>query len=132
MIKTFDQFIEQKNDAVEEGLFKKSEMKKIEYFQQSNDLMQKCMEYNLEYVEKAGGEVEVPEDSEFNKVWVWKDRFDANADKNEVVAAYVKSLKVKDDALFMVTKNDEEISLDLEHVDDSTIYIVNSILCDLK
>ena len=52
MIKTFDQFT-----AIEEGLFKKSS-KKVNYFEQYRDLLQKCMEFNSEFVKSAGGEVD--------------------------------------------------------------------------
>lgn len=124
MIKTFDQFT-----AIEEGLFKKSS-KKVNYFEQYRDLLQKCMEFNSEFVKAAGGEVDFDTD---DTAWVWKDRFNANSDKNEIIkSGVIKGVKLNGSDLIMMTDNEDEIILDEEHVDDSTIFYISKLLCEIE
>ena len=125
MIKTYDQFIG-------EGLFSKS-VKKVDFFQQYMDLLEKCMIYNIDFVNAQGGEVKVD-----NTIYAYtspdsRDEYKVNLTSFKVVKnseAEVQSAfeTEKGFSLFAITDKDEVLPIDSDNVARDTIFEISSIL----
>ncbi len=135
MIKTFDQFV-----TIEEGLF--GSKKNVDFYKQFSEMINNCLDSMVEFVKAAKNEVDLSE-AEDNVIFVYEGK--VNDKKNVTYSVALKSVKVVKDSdidvaykndngefLVAITEKGDKFPVDVEHVDDSSIFYLSRILASLK